>query len=156
MLLGDGWGAFGELPVCGGLCRDGLRDHHPQDPETLRYGFDGFGRVGQTSDSGPIPCVRRLSEEDQANLAAKIKSLGLDAPSESVVLTTPCPSGMVQVDLADEGRRWSHRLSLEEAAELVQFCEQCTGEDGVADLPNARYSWGRPLGSLARGGFRLT
>ena len=31
----------------------------------------------------------------------KSKGLGLDAPSESVVLTTPCPSGMVQVDLAD-------------------------------------------------------
>ena len=125
----------------------------PQDPETLRYGFDGFGRVGQTSDLGPIPCVRRLSQEDLANLAAKIKSLGLDAPSESVVLTTPCPSGMVQVDLADEGRRWSHRLSLEEAAELVQFCEQCTGEDGVADLPNARYSWeGDPWAAWRTGG----
>lgn len=113
----------------------------PEDQETLRYGFDGFGRVGETTDSGPIPCVRRLSEQDQSDLAAKITDLGLDAPPKSVVLTTPCPLGMVQVDLAADGRRWSHRLSLEQAAELVQFCERCTGEDGAADLPNARYSW---------------
>ena len=125
----------------------------PRDPETVRYGFDGFGRVGQTTDSGPIPCVRRLSEQDQSNLAAKITGLGLDAPSKSVVLTTPCPSGMVQVDLAAGGRRWSHRLPLEEAAELVQFCERCTGEDGGADLPNARYSWeGDPWAVWRNGG----
>ena len=125
----------------------------PLDQETLRYGCDGFGRGGRTTDSGPIPCVRRLSGQDQSNLAAQITGLGLDAPSTSVVLTTPCPSGMVQVDLADEGRRWSRRLSLEEAKELVRFCEQCTGENGAADVPNARYSWeGDPWAVWRNGG----
>ncbi|MAW41188.1 MAG: hypothetical protein CMJ30_02075 [Phycisphaerae bacterium] len=113
----------------------------PQDPITLRYGFDGFGRVGQTTDPGPIPCVRRLSKQDQLSLEAQIATLGLGAPPESVVLATPCPTGMVQVDLAANGRRWSHRLPQSQAAELLQFCERCTGQGGGAELPNARYAW---------------
>ena len=153
MLHGDGWGALGELPIFGGYPRADLCDHHPFGPRDPSVRVRWLGRVGRTTDSGPIPCVRRLSGQDQSNLAAQITGLGLDAPSTSVVLTTPCPSGMVQVDLADERRRWSRRLSLEEAKELVRFCEQCTGENGAADVPNARYSWeGDPWAVWRNGG----
>lgn len=113
----------------------------PQEQMVLRYGFDGFGRFGQTKEEGAIPCVRRLSEKDQAEFREQLAILGLDAPARSVVLTTSCPPDMVQVDFSAEGRRWSHRVLRAEANAFLRFCERCSRRSEVPAPPNARYAW---------------